>query len=299
MKKQVSSNASIFFHFLVITILLVYSYPSSPRAAIVQSSDDRPCADGAIVLVAQVDAPARLSIQKATCGDFSSNVELRLENISAKQIKGYEVSNTQDYENIQGVKSSQISDGVKINPGESVTVHSKGGFLTGYSVGKPVGLFKRDTYKISWIRFSDGSQWGQVPKTIQEPPPEHDLKLRDDREAFVVAFQYENKSFSIMSCDEYGFGGPGLKIETNGCMKQFTFDFRWQRDFSYHPRKKTDETITIKAGDNLHGEFILDSCAKVAKGFIRNDTQNFILMNLSDTDTSGKRAYCSGPPDYK
>src|SRR5262245_57804198 len=133
MMKQVSRNASIFFRFLVIAVLLAYGYPSSPRAAIVQSSDNIPCADGAIVLVAQANAPASLSIQKATCGDFSTNVELRLENISAKQIKAYEVSHTQDYENIRGVKSSQISDGVEINPGESVTVRSNGGFLTGYS----------------------------------------------------------------------------------------------------------------------------------------------------------------------
>lgn len=44
-------------------------------------------------------------------------------------------------------------------------------------------------------QVSDGSQWGQIPKTIQNPPPGHDLRLRDDHEAFVVAFQYENKSF--------------------------------------------------------------------------------------------------------
>ena len=299
MKKKGSDSISIFFLFLVIIILLACSFQSLPRAAIAQSSDSRPCVDGAIVLAAQVDAPARLSVQKATCSDFFSNVDLRLENISTKQIKGYEVSQTKEYENIQGVKSSEIHDGVEVNPGDSVTLNFNGGFVDGYSYGKPVGTFKRDTYRISWIRFSDGSQWGQIPKTIQRPPPGHDLKLRDDREAFVVAFQFENKSFSIMSCDEYGFGGPGLKIETNGCTKQFTFDFRWRVDFSYHPRKKPDVTITIRAGDNLHGEFIFDSCAKAAKGFIRNDDQNLILMSLSDTDTSGKRAYCSGPPDYK
>lgn len=299
MKKQVSGSLSISFRFLAMIILLGCGYPSSPSAVIAQLTDGKPCADGTIVIEEQADAPARLSVQKATCGDFYSIVDLLLENVTTKQIKGYEVSQTKDYENIKDVKSSDIRRGVEIKPGESVKVNFNGGFLEGYSYGKPVGLFKRDTYRISWIEFSDGSQWGQVPRTIQKESPGHDLKLRDDNEPFVVAFQYENKSFSIMSCDEYGFGGPGLRIETNGCAIQFTFDFRWRRDFSYHPRKKPDVTVTIKEGDNLHGEFTFDTCAKTARGFIRDDDQNLILMNLSDKDTSGKRAYCSGPPDYK
>lgn len=299
MKKKDSGSITISFRFLVMIILLGCSYPSSPGAAVVQSSDGKPCPDGTIVIAEQVDAPARLSAQKAICGDFYSNVDLLLENLTAKQIRGYEVSQTKDYENVKGVKTSELESGVEINSGESVKVSFNGGFLEGYSYGKPVGLFKRDTYRISWIEFSDGSQWGQVPEAIQKEPPGHDLKLRDDHAPFVVAFQYEIKSFSIMSCDEYGFGGPGLKIETNGCTMQFTFDFRWHRDFSYHPRKKPDVTVTIKQGDNLHGEFSFDTCAKTAQGFIRDDDQNLILMNLSDTDTSGKRAYCSGPPDYK
>ena len=299
MKKQVSNRVSVFFRLLVIIFLLVCSPPTSPGAAKIKPSDGRPCVEGAIVLESQADAPARLYVQEATCADFSSNVDLRLENISTKQIKGYEVSQTKDYDKIQNVKSSHIHDGVEINPGESVTVNFKGGFLEGHSYGKPVGLFKRDTYRIAWIRFSDGTQWGRVQQAVQDRPPGHDLQLRDDHEAFVAAFQYENKSFSIMSCGEYGFGGPGLKIETDGCTRRFAFDFQWRRDFSYHPRKNPDVTITIKEGDNLHGEFMFDSCAKAAKGFIRNENQNLILMDLSDTDTSGKRAYCSGPPDYK
>jgi hypothetical protein len=135
----------------------------------------------------------------------------------------------------------------------------------------------------------------------QEKPTGHDLVLRDDKEPFIAAFGFENKTLSIMSCDEYGFRGSGLRIETTGCKMQFTFDFRWMRDrdFSYHPRKNPGVTITINAGDNLHGEFTFDSCSKVAKGIIRDDNQGLILMELSDTDTSGKRGYCSGPPDYK
>ena len=261
--------------------------------------DGRPCGSDTIVIEEQADAPGRLSVQSATCGDFFSNVDLLLENLSTKQIRAYEISQTKDYENIKNVKSSEIRTGIEIKPGESSKINFNGGFLEGYSYGKPVGLFKRDTYKISWVEFSDDSQWGQVPRSIQEKPTGHDLTLRDDKEPFIAAFQFKDKALSIMSCGEYGFGGPGLKLETNGCTMRLTFDFLWRQDFSYHPRKKPDEIITIKAGDHLHGEFTFDSCTKTAKGVIRNDNQNLTLMVLSDTDTSGKRGYCSGPPDYK
>jgi hypothetical protein len=133
----------------------------------------------------------------------------------------------------------------------------------------------------------------------QEKPTGHDLILRDDKEPFIAAFGYENNSFSIMSCDEYGFGGPGLSIEKEVCKMQLAFEFRWRRDFSFHPRKKPGVTITIKEGDILRGQFIYDSCAKTAKGIIRDENQDLVIMDLSDTDTSGKRGYCSGPPDYK
>ena len=78
MKKQVSGSISISFRFLVMIILLGYGYPSSYSAAIVQSSDGKPCVDGTIFIEEQVDAPARLAVEKATCGDFYSNVDLRL-----------------------------------------------------------------------------------------------------------------------------------------------------------------------------------------------------------------------------
>jgi hypothetical protein len=80
---------------------------------------------------------------------------------------------------------------------------------------------------------------------------------------------------------------------------QLEFKFRWRRDFSFHPRKNPNVIITIKEGDILRGEFTYDGCAKTAKGIIRNENQNLVIMDLSDTDTSGKRGYCSGPPDYK
>src|SRR5205085_6764412 len=149
-------------------------YSSVHRAGIFQSSDDKPCADGIIVIAEQSDAPARLSIQKASCGDFYSNVDLLLENLSGKQIRGYEVSQAKDYENVKNSKSSHILNGISIEPGGLEKVNFNGGFTEGYSYGKPVGLFQRDTYKISWIAFSDGTHWGKVPESIQNPPPGHD-----------------------------------------------------------------------------------------------------------------------------
>jgi hypothetical protein len=135
-------------------------------------------------------------------------------------------------------------------------------------------------------------------QTEQKP---YDITLRDDQEPVTVSFQTKNRDFAVMSCGEYGFGATaGAKIETVGCTTQITFDFLWRgrKEFSFHPRKKSHVTITIKVGDNLHGEFIVDNCAKTASGFIRDDNQNLALMNLSDTDVTDSKGYCGGPPDY-
>ncbi|HKR59367.1 MAG TPA: hypothetical protein VJS64_06500 [Pyrinomonadaceae bacterium] len=134
----------------------------------------------------------------------------------------------------------------------------------------------------------------------QERP--YDIIVRDDKEPFMASFQSKNGAYGVMSCGEYGFGAAAnAKIETVGCITQITFDFEWRgkEDFSFHPRKKSDDTVTIKAGDNLHGEFVVDSCAKTAKGTIRDDDQNLVLMTLIDTDITDSKDYCGGPPDYK
>ena len=251
-----------------------------------------------IVVEDQPDAPARLSIQKAICSNFSSEVELLLENISDRTIRGFEVSQIQDYEIKKGSQSGRSLRGYAFKPGESVKVAFSGGFVDGTSYGQSVGHLQKDTYRISWIEFSDGGYWGKKPEALRDTP-KLDLSLRDDREPFIVAFQYKDKTISVMSCDEYAFGGPGLAVEAHGCITRLSFDFPFRREFSYHPRKQPDVTMTIKAGDNLHGEFTYDRCAKTAQGFIRDDNQNLMLMNLSDTDTSGKWGYCTGPPDYK
>ena len=300
MKKIVCHSLLSSAQFLIIVIASVYGYPTSRGVTAIQLPAGKPCAEGTIVVEEQGNTLSHLSIKDARCDDTYSTVDLLLENVSPKQICGYEVSQTQDYEYKKNVITSQIRSGIEIKPGESESVRFSGGFLDGYSYGKPVGVLKRNAFKISWLEFSDGTMWGQKPKSLNPQEQRgHDLVLRDDKEPFVAAFKYENNTLSIMSCDEYGFGGPGLKIETNGCIIRLTFDFLWRRDFSYHPRKRPDITITIKEGDILHGEFTFDSCAKAAKGIIRDENQNLVLMELSDTDTSGKRGYCSGPPDYK
>jgi hypothetical protein len=125
----------------------------------------------------------------------------------------------------------------------------------------------------------------------------YDIVLRDNGEPFAAAFQSASKDFSIMSCDEYGFGAAGAaKIETTDYATQITFDFKWRgdKDFSFHPRRQPGVTITIKAGDNLHGEFTVNTCGKTATGIIRDDNQNIILMSLSDTNITDSEGSCGG-----
>ena len=265
-----------------------------------QVPEGKPCAEGIILIENQPGAPVRLSIKTAMCGETYSSVDLLIENTSPKEITGYEISQVQDYEHKRDVRSSHIRDGgVGLRPGESKLENFSGGFVDGYSYGRPVGTLKRNAFRIAWVEFSDGAVWGQKPPPNPQAHAGHDLVLRDDKEPFIAAFNYEDKTLSVMSCDEYGFGGPGLAVQRTGCNVRLMFDFQWRHDFSYHPRRSRDATITIKQGDNLHGEFTFDSCAKTAKGTIRDENQDLTIMALSDTDTSGKRGYCSGPPDYK
>jgi hypothetical protein len=136
----------------------------------------------------------------------------------------------------------------------------------------------------------------------QNPDRPYDIIVRDDKEPFMASFQSRTGAYGVQSCSEYGFGsGANARIETLGCITQITFDFKWRgdHDFNFHPRKECDATLTIKVGDNLHGTFTVDTCAKTATGAIRNETQNIDLMNLADTDITDSKDYCGGPPACK
>jgi hypothetical protein len=183
------------------------------------------------------------------------------------------------------------SSGKVIKPGEATEVPLSGGLGVWYSDAN-VGVLERDVYKITWVKFSDGSQWGQQAREFHW---KYNLLLRDDDEGFIAGFGRDLASFAILSCSEYGFSAPnGLKINKDGCTTRLSFDFPWQGNFSYSPRKNTDEKVAIRAGDVLHGEFVFDSCAKTATGTLRNSTQDVVIMELSDTDTlDNSRKICS------
>lgn len=134
---------------------------------------------------------------------------------------------------------------------------------------------------------------------VQPPEKPYDITVRDDNEPWMASFQTKNGAYVVGACDEYGFGAAdGAKIETVGCTTRITFDFKWRGDknFSFHPRHKCEETVTIKIGDVLHGVFIIDTCAKTATGTIRDETQDFELMNVVDTNIADSKGYCQGPP---
>ena len=127
----------------------------------------------------------------------------------------------------------------------------------------------------------------------------YDITARDDKDPWMASFQTKTGAYAVDACDEYGFGsGRGAKVETLGCTTIITFDFKWRddKDFSFHPRHKCDETVTIKAGAVLHGVFTIDTCAKTATGTIRDETQNLQLMNVVDTNIADSEGVCSGPP---
>ena len=137
---------------------------------------------------------------------------------------------------------------------------------------------------------------GLVAQKSEKP---YDITARDDKDPWMASFQTKTGAYAVAACDEYGFGAAhGAKIETLGCTTLITFDFKWRgdKDFSFHPRHKCDETVTIKVGDILHGVFTVDSCAKTATGTIRDETQNFQLMNVVDTNISDSEGVCGGPP---
>lgn len=287
MKRNSESEIFRLSRCLVSVIFIIGACLAAPDAAPAQLAVDKHCPEGSITLKQKADAPLRLSILKAVCDNFSSNINLKLENLSAKPVIMYEIIDVRDYENKKGGESRLVR-GTLIKPGESNKETISGGISRNYQ--KVFGSFKTQFIELSWVKFSDGTLWGEdYGRSNPKESKGYDLTLRDDEEAFTASFEFENNTFAIGSDMEYGFGGHGLKMETKGCKQHITFDFRWRDDdYSYRPRKKPNETITIKAGDNLHGEFTYDSCTKTAAGTIRNENQNLSLMNLNGTNTNLK-----------
>ena len=127
----------------------------------------------------------------------------------------------------------------------------------------------------------------------------YDIIVRDDKEPLAASFQTKTGSYSVQSCGEYGFGSGGnARIETLGCTTLITFNFKWQGDknYSFHPRHKCDDIVTINTGDVIHGSFTVDTCAKTAVGTIRDATQDIELVMLRDSDTTDSKDVCDEPP---
>lgn len=280
--KKTLADAFPLIRFLLIIIFLI-GYHQKSNGAVATHTTESSCPEGSIILEQEADAPVKLSIQKAVCDDYCTRIDLKLENISSKPIVLYEISHSQDYEKKKGITGLDITGGL-IKPGESINVNVNGGVRKSYQ--KVFGTFKTVAIKLSWVKFSDGTLWGEdYGRSNLKAPKGYDLVLRDDKEPFSASFEFENNTFAITSETEYGFGGSKFNLETIGCKKHLTFDFEWKDyDFSYHPRNKPEKTIIIKAGDNLHGDFIYDSCTKTAAGTIRDENQNLTLMNLNGTN---------------
>ena len=150
----------------LLLLLLTASVSGCHRSASGPSPNDPaatlgPCPDGITIVEDQPGAPAQLSITKARCEGSAWEVELTLKNVGTKPITGSEIAYIEDYENKKGVSSSQSDNSFTIGPSGSKALRSGGGFANGLSYGKPVGALKRNAFRITQIRFSDSTTWGQ------------------------------------------------------------------------------------------------------------------------------------------
>ena len=118
------------------------------------------CPEGILYLDQAPGSPVEMIVLEAKCGDFFSNVRLRLTNISDKDIRAYDVYSIEDYENKKCVISGTGGSGIIAKKGEPIEISSGvSGFEDGLSYGKPVGKLQRVVFKVTSIGFVDGTTW--------------------------------------------------------------------------------------------------------------------------------------------
>jgi hypothetical protein len=153
---------------LVFSVVALVSLRRSYKSITAQAAEisalplDFPCAPDAFTLKAQPDATMQLKILEANCNGKSWNARLTLQNVGSKAVRGYEVSNIEDYEYKNGCESSQAEiahAGVVLAPGETKTLDFGAGFVNGLSYGKPTGSIQKNIFWIKRVEYSDGTSW--------------------------------------------------------------------------------------------------------------------------------------------
>ncbi len=137
-------------------LLPIRTNSAGPPAA--RKSGDHLCPADSFV-VDDTGAPARLTITDAQCNGPKWSATLTLTNTNDKVIIGYEISNVETYDHKKNVKSTQGESGFKLKPGDSKEISSNGGFRNGLSYGKPTGSIRKNVFRVTRIRFVDGSVW--------------------------------------------------------------------------------------------------------------------------------------------
>ena len=159
--------------FLLAFVFLYAAFLVLPPQRQVETSAPEPpvssSVDSRFSVVALPDAPICISLTEASWQAPRWSARLTLTNCASKDITGYEIEYTVDYQRFRGDWSSEGKSGYTLAPEGVLDLETGGGFGDGKRFGKPVGDLEHVSIGLVSATFADGSTWHKGTSTAGAP----------------------------------------------------------------------------------------------------------------------------------
>ena len=155
--------------FVLLCASLVVLPPQRQVATYAPQPAVSPSVDSRFLVVALPDAPICITLSEASWHAPLWSARITLTNCGSKDITGYEIEYTVDYQHARGDWSSEGKAGYSLAPEGVVDVETGGGFGDGKRYGKAVGDLERVSIGLVAVTFADGSAWHKGTATPDAP----------------------------------------------------------------------------------------------------------------------------------